>query len=507
MSAASWFRIGPVARLSFGLVAMVVSMLLGAELLFGFGASRDELEHKVRQRLGEAVAIQVAALLESGNSAVLNKTLQQVLGRNQEVASMAVRRIDGSLIAQSGDHSRHWVAPATGRSTLDQLRVPVYADGKPWADLEIAFAPSGPRELHDWLAQPMVRLLGVIILGGFVLFYFYLKRVMHLLDPSSVVPERVQRAFDVLTAAVAVVDADARIVLANQSLRALQPEMGALAGRPLAELPWLRAALGGRDAQHLPWHRAMREAAPVLNEPLRVVRADGGAAQVIVAAAPILDGRDKLRGCIVTFDDVTEVHRQNEALERALGELDRSREQIRAQNAELKRLATRDPLTGCFNRRAFSEMAGGLFAQARRECSPLCCIMTDIDHFKRFNDLHGHAIGDQVIQVVARSLGAHLRNADLLCRYGGEEFCIVLPGVEHEQAIAIAERMRQAIAATAAKAVREADIDTITLSFGVATLSDGVPTLDALIDQADAALYASKKAGRNRVSAAPALVC
>lgn len=507
MSAGPRYRIGAIARLSLGLVAMVVSMLLAAELLLGSGSSRDEFEKQARQRLGEAVAIQVAALLETGNSATLTKTLQQVVGRNEDVASMAIRRIDGSIVAQGGDHTRHWVAPPAGRSTIDRVRVPVHANGKHWADVEVAFLESGPRDLRGWLAHPTVRLLGIVIVGGFVLFYFYLKRVMHILDPSGVVPERVQRAFDVLTAAVVVLDVDGRIVLANQSFRRLHPEAASgIAGRQLAELPWLRESLGGCESQDLPWSRAMRDAEPVSDEPLTISRPGQEPAETIVGCAPILDGHAKPRGCIVTFDDVTEVHRKNEQLQRALDEIERSREQIRVQNSELQRLATRDPLTGCFNRRAFSDMAGRLFGEALRTGSPLSCIMADIDYFKRFNDSYGHATGDQVIQVFARSLGTRLRNADLLCRYGGEEFCMLLPGAALEQAVAIAERMRLTVETECGKAVRDAEIDTVTSSFGVSAISDGAQTLDELIDQADSALYASKDAGRNRVTASLAIV-
>ena len=183
-----------------------------------------------------------------------------------------------------------------------------------------------------------------------------------------------------------------------------------------------------------------------------------------------------------------------------LGQLERSRQRVEEQNGELRRLASRDSLTDCFNRRAFFELAGEVFALARRGETHLCCLMVDIDHFKQFNDVYGHAVGDQVIQAVARCLSAGLRETDVLGRYGGEEFCIVLPGAGPQAALAMAERLRAEIEASAGDAIRGAGMMPITASFGVASLGLGARSIEALIDQADQALYSSKQAGRNRVT-------
>lgn len=185
----------------------------------------------------------------------------------------------------------------------------------------------------------------------------------------------------------------------------------------------------------------------------------------------------------------------------AVGELRQSRHRIQVQNTELRRLASRDSLTGCFNRRAFFEQAGELFAQAKAQESSFCCFMADIDHFKQFNDIYGHAVGDQVIQVVAKALTVGLRMPDVLCRYGGEEFCIALPSTSLENAMAVAERIRANIEARASQGMRDISGKPITASFGVASLDTGANTLEDLINQADQALYLSKKNGRNQVTA------
>ncbi len=494
-------RIGAVERLSLGLVALVLCLLMFADLLFGIFPDPVATTRAERQRFGEAVAVQIAALLEAGDDRTLGNTLQQVVGRNPDVLSMAVRRVDGTLLLQRGNHVQNWAATDSGRSTTDHLRIAVQAGNRHWGDAEIAFAPSGPRGPLDWLRQPSVLLFVVVGIGGFVLFYAYLRRAMQYLDPSTAVPDRVRRAFDVLADGVMVLDAKGRIVLVNQALRRLHPAAAAeMSGLEPSQLDWLQPSLAAH-AGIGPWDRVLKDATALSDEALAIVQPDGSTIETIVGCAPILDGQSRQRGCIATFHDVSALHQANLRLRQAMTELEQSREQIKAQNEDLRRLATRDPLTGCYNRRALFDLAGDLLVAALRRNGELCCVMGDIDHFKQFNDVHGHAVGDQVIQVVARTLTSHLRQGDVLCRYGGEEFCIVLPNTTFAQALEVAERMRVAIAETARSGVRGAEVRQITSSFGVASLTDGATQLEQLIEQADTALYASKAGGRNRVTA------
>jgi diguanylate cyclase (GGDEF)-like protein len=123
--------------------------------------------------------------------------------------------------------------------------------------------------------------------------------------------------------------------------------------------------------------------------------------------------------------------------------------------------------------------------------------MLDIDHFKQVNDTYGHAVGDQVLRAVARRCRESLRGIDLLGRYGGEEFAALLPEDELAGARRAAERLRQHIAN--APVDTERGLLNITISLGAAAVSEGCPDLTALLDRADAAMYAAKKAGRNRV--------
>lgn len=166
--------------------------------------------------------------------------------------------------------------------------------------------------------------------------------------------------------------------------------------------------------------------------------------------------------------------------------------------AELEALSRKDALTGVLNRRAMEEALGREAALARRHGHPLSMVMMDIDHFKRVNDTHGHPGGDQVLRIFAKLTSSLLREGDVLFRYGGEEFAVLLPHTALEGALNAAERILSAVAATPFDVA--GGVLNITASAGVASLT---PTGDgpALVAQADVALYAAKNGGRNRAVA------
>jgi diguanylate cyclase (GGDEF)-like protein len=167
--------------------------------------------------------------------------------------------------------------------------------------------------------------------------------------------------------------------------------------------------------------------------------------------------------------------------------------EIRRQNLELKTLASSDPLTSCLNRRSFFAEFETQWGNALRYEHPLSCVMVDVDHFKAINDRHGHRVGDQVLQQVAERLKAAVRQGDLVCRYGGEEFCILLPHTDLTEAAEAAERFCQEIASQTYSQVQ------VTVSLGVSSRALGAQEPRELLDQADQALYAAKRTGRNRV--------
>lgn len=169
--------------------------------------------------------------------------------------------------------------------------------------------------------------------------------------------------------------------------------------------------------------------------------------------------------------------------------------------ARLRELATSDPLTGVANRRHFLEKAEAEVQRARRYGHPLSLTLIDLDHFKKVNDTHGHHVGDEALQHLCRVLGGLLRDVDLLGRIGGEEFAALLPETDLARAGQVAERMRAGLESAPLEHPQAGSVR-LTLSAGVAGLGPGAETIDALLQKADAAMYAAKSAGRNRVKAA-----
>ena len=168
--------------------------------------------------------------------------------------------------------------------------------------------------------------------------------------------------------------------------------------------------------------------------------------------------------------------------------------------AQALRLATLDPLTGAYNRRTFHEIAEREMSRARRAGQPLSIIMLDIDHFRALNEKHGHRTGDQVLQSLAEVLRKALRKEDMLVRYGGEEFLVLLPEVPGPGAVIVAGRLRKAVAGEELQA-GELRFP-LTVSAGVAArLDEGPESVDTLVARAEEALALAKRRGRNRVVA------
>ena len=166
-------------------------------------------------------------------------------------------------------------------------------------------------------------------------------------------------------------------------------------------------------------------------------------------------------------------------------------------HVELEYLATTDPLTGMMNRRHFGTLANFQFEEARRSGQPMSVVMFDIDHFKTVNDQFGHRVGDDVLVKVAKAINLSIRAGDLACRYGGEEFLLLIPDHDLESTLIIADRVRMAIEALSMSVGDEAI--NITISAGVATLHSEDEDLDGLIERADQRLLKAKTLGRNTV--------
>jgi diguanylate cyclase (GGDEF)-like protein len=169
----------------------------------------------------------------------------------------------------------------------------------------------------------------------------------------------------------------------------------------------------------------------------------------------------------------------------------------------LRSLVIRDPLTGLFNRRFLEEELGRQIEQARGRSGPLAVALVDLDHFRDYNERHGHPAGDLVLQLVGLLLQGFRRGDDVPCRYGGEEFVLIMPSITVAEAVCRLEPLRKTLAATAPH--REGrQLPPVTASIGVAGFPAHGGSAADLLEAADAAMYRAKKAGRNRVCPAAA---
>lgn len=202
-------------------------------------------------------------------------------------------------------------------------------------------------------------------------------------------------------------------------------------------------------------------------------------------------------GQMLYLRDVTQRHLSELKLAEALALSEERLSTISNLHELLREQALRDPLTGLYNRRYLDEFFALEVARTQRKQTPLAIALIDLDHFKRLNDEHGHLVGDDVLKAIASYLLENLRATDAVFRIGGEEFLLILPGADRQEAATRLQKLCQQLAAT--PLTTRAGQHTVTLSAGLAHWSVQEQTLDALMHRADAALYAAKDAGRNCV--------
>lgn len=259
-------------------------------------------------------------------------------------------------------------------------------------------------------------------------------------------------------------------------------ENDSLHGRCISDLEWI-------DSQLLLDSNKLADE----NSELELIGPDNEKRVFKLNRSEIQDESGETRGSLLCLDDITQLRMQHDDLQKALHAVKKSKAEIAEQNKQLSYLATRDSLTGCFNRRSFFEMFEKTWNNSERYGHSISCIMIDVDHFKSVNDDHGHAMGDEVLKQVSTVLLNTARSADIVCRYGGEEFCVLLPNVGLDGAGHAAERYRVEIS--------KLDFEnlSITASLGCSSRSLGASLAEQMLDQADQALYHAKRSGRNRV--------
>jgi len=484
-------RITPAIRLSVGLIVLVISILLLAQAL-GLTSGTEKQQFEIRKQIAETLAAQINLAVSRGDDGLIRDLMSTAIERNSDMRSAAIRKTDGEVLIETNNHEEYWKGAEAKVSTPTHMRFPLIINSVTRANTEITFTTLSS-ETHPLFHIPtFVVLIIFVAISGFVGFWLYIRRVLKHLDPSSVVPARVRNALNILAEGVLILDKREHIVLANTSiLENLKKSEQILLGKKASSLGW--QLIENKNTKEFPWLTALSSNIKQVNIYLSLPTAEQ--TKIFrVNAVPILDAKGSSQGTIAVFDDITELEEKRQLLEDMIKELAKSRAAIESQNKELTFLATRDPLTNCFNRRALYEFLEGKSAGSLKPNTDYACIMADIDNFKSVNDTHGHGVGDEVIKTMASTIKEVVREKDIVARIGGEEFCIILPNTSLEVARGIAERCREKIWSKTTSGVR------VTASFGVTSIALGAKDSAAIMHQADEALYASKENGRNRVT-------
>jgi diguanylate cyclase (GGDEF)-like protein/PAS domain S-box-containing protein len=460
--------------------------MFSASLLGLFPDERAE-RLRSRSRLIESVAVHFCGVARKVDATAVGKILADLIARNPDLISIGIRRPDGQYLVEAGEHRELW--DASGKEDLidTQMQFPLYGNSELWGTLEARFVPTMPLSRFRW--WPGRRTQSVVFVGFLclVLFHLFLRKALQHLNPSRAVPRRVHEALDALAEGLVILDEAGRIVLTNSAFAtAVSIPREKIVGMLVSEFTWQHKA-----GALLPWQQVLQGGETLTGVLMR--SAETGDRTFSVSAVPIRDDLEVVRGAMVSFEDVTALEKNKAELVRMLDELRVSRDEIRDQNEELEKLATQDPLTGCLNRRAFFGRFELHWKLAEKHQQALSCVIVDVDHFKSVNDTWGHSTGDEVLSAVGRLLGSLVQNQECVCRYGGEEFCILLPETSLDTAAERAELIRTEIAGLQFSQL------SITASLGVSSRDQNAAGPLLMLEQADKCLYAAKRSGRNRV--------
>lgn len=486
-------RISPATRVSLGLVMLTITILLLADV---FGLIPDERRGLLegRKKFAETLAVQTTLAASRDQMDLVKITFDTLVSRNGDVVSASLKDAAGESLVTSGEHAANWESPENGQSTPTHVQVPIFRDNESWGQMEVVFKPVGVVDSPLGNLQPFHILLGLFSILGFIAYLIFIKRTLRELDPGAVVPERVMSAFNTLAEGVLILDDRQQIVLANTAFTEKIGKEGIdFRGKKANSIGW--DIDPNKSDNQLPWTKCIDEGEHVIDQPLRY-GPENDKRVFMVNATPIGDAKGDAKGVLVTFDDITDLERKRIEQSHTMKRLAKSEKELQDRTIALEFLASRDPLTGSFNRRAFFEKFDVAFEAAKKDNKPIACLMVDIDKFKNVNDTYGHHVGDQVIKFVADTLRANSRGDDVVGRMGGEEFCMILPGVDPDRSIAIAERIRLAIA----EAQPSSDVPDlrVTASFGLSQIDKKVGDPQELVNRSDEGLYAAKQSGRNK---------
>jgi len=297
-------------RIALGLSGMLVTLMLLASIT-GLVPDRHGAIRDGHGRLAEAIAVNSSIFITTTDIRRMGANLEVIVERNEEILSAAVRRRDGSKVAEIGDHEKNWKIFEQGKSTDSQVVVPIFEGSKEWGQVELRFEPLVPQTWYGSYLHPVFILIGFISFTSFILFYFYLGKMLKQLDPSQAVPDRVRSALDTMAEGLLVLDARQNVVLANQAFAELAKETSdALIGRQMTRFPWYDRDDQVLDTAQAPWSKTLADGLTRTADMIRL-NVEGETGRTFMTnCSPILSGGAKPAGVLISFDDVTELEQK-----------------------------------------------------------------------------------------------------------------------------------------------------------------------------------------------------
>lgn len=474
-------RLAATYRLSFAL-----SMISTASIVICFFLAswrENYLAAQTRMLACEQFGLLSTVHLQRGNPGALEEIAKLLLSRERSLSGIRIVGISGNIISQVGETPEVTEGNELHTAGFTKVSASLYRFQKPWANLEFFYRLPGYQSTLIQLLSPI--LLALLI--NFPLFVVTLRRCLSVVDTSRVVPTRVRNTLDTIPDGIAIADAHGRIIVVNE---AFQKNCGRDADKLIG------SGLNTLDFEPLeevlPWHHPDKGIKAVVGVKVQLKLAEG-IGYFNLGCSPIFDANETHAGNLITVQDITELENQKRILECTLTELEESKERLSERNKQLHELATKDMLTGVYNRRHLIEQLEQTWEQCRSDSNPMSVIMLDVDRFKLLNDNYGHAVGDKVLHDVAAVLKNSVSSQGMVARYGGEEFCAVLPNLNAQQATVIAETVRRDI---------ESQLELpyhVTASLGVSSSQFEALSYQEMLEQADQALYSAKHGGRNIV--------
>ncbi|WP_293265959.1 ATP-binding protein [Neptunomonas sp.] len=312
------------ARIALGQSSIIVSLVLIAAMT-GLLPNEGNIKREARIVLAETIAVNSSLYITRSDIRRMHSALEVTVERNPDLLSAGVRRRDDKLLADISEHSVNWV-PVEGLASTDtDVVVPVWEGEQQWGQVELRFVPIEAPGFLGYMKNPVVIFIMFLSSACFIIFFWYLGRMLKQLDPSQAVPDRVRSALDTMAESLLVMDIKQNIVLANQAFATLVDRPAEkLVGLKASTFPW-QDSKNDTSADKYPWKLAMESGQPITNHIVRLQLSDTSKKTFMVNCSPVLLPGGKVGGVLVSLDDVT-------ALEEKDIELRRSKEEAETAN-------------------------------------------------------------------------------------------------------------------------------------------------------------------------------